>query len=399
MPDENCISFLLPNLPSFLMNRYARTLFVDFGIVCFILGVFMLVTGVVFFSAFSVLLWIPAVAVMLLSLEMINKFSGRPAIKQSNPISPADAKRRNIGRFASRSIMVVGVALSVIALFLFVSVWVFGVSFTQSSCQGGESPVPVQGCGYVPYLVLYVWGESATLPLAIVISIIGSMLLLFRLFAFRDFRLISFRTLVALGLVAAVAFVSVASIFAASQINAELAPLSGAQYLQQCSVSWPPQPPGPNTTRLETLAAMTVNQSSTAQICMEYYSASSSPVSEILTGTAYYASNLTLVPNGTISFVADPQTIVAPAVQENGAYNPYAVFTLTTSSSSQGFYLISLTGMCTMPLAVGYTQINYSDFAYGLQHEGSCGTKAVSGGYVSVENVGVAYSFVPLADQ
>jgi hypothetical protein len=295
--------------------------------------------------------------------------------------------------------MVAGIALLVIALFLFVSVWIFGVSFTQSSCQGGESPVPAQGCGYVPYLVLYVWGESTTLPVAILLSIAGSMLLLFGLFAFGDLRLVSFKTLVALALVAAVAFISVASIFSASQINAQLGPLSGAQCLQQCSQTWPPQPPGPNITQLETLAAMTVNQSSTAQICMEYNSVGTSPVSETLAGTVYFASNLTLVPNGTISIFAEPQTIVAPPVQENGASNPYAAFTLSTSSSSQGFYLLSLTGTCPMPLAVGYTQINYSDFAYGLQHEVSCETQTVSGAYVSVENVGVAYSFVPLADQ
>jgi hypothetical protein len=59
------------------MNRYERTLFVDFGILCFGLGAFMLVAGVVFFSALSGVLWVVGTAAMILSFEAVRKFSRR----------------------------------------------------------------------------------------------------------------------------------------------------------------------------------------------------------------------------------------------------------------------------------------------------------------------------------
>jgi hypothetical protein len=294
-------------------------------------------------------------------------------------------------KFANGAIFGVGLLLALIGLFLIASVWFFGVSFARSNCQGGESPVPYQGCGYVPYLELYVLGDNAILLQAIIISIAGALVLLLRLFL-AGFRYSQVSTFLTLGVIALVAIVSIASVYTSFQIYTQLEPMSGAQYLQQCSETWAPQSPGPNTTQVETFVAMTLNQSSTAKICLQYNSAGVSPATAELNGLALYASNLTKVPTTQIGVSPDPKTIEAPPLQENGAYDPYAVFTLTTSDSSQGFYLLLLSGMCPMPLAVGYNQINYSDFAYGLQHEEPCSTDGLTGYYVSIENVGVAYS-------
>lgn len=38
---------------------------------------------------------------------------------------------------------------------------VWEVAFTQGLCQGGSSPQPVQGCGYVPELVMFQWGPNS----------------------------------------------------------------------------------------------------------------------------------------------------------------------------------------------------------------------------------------------
>jgi hypothetical protein len=292
----------------------------------------------------------------------------------------------------------VGIVVLVIGLLFIAGVWTLGVSFTQSLCEGGEGPVPNQGCGYVPYLVLFVWGENTTLIEGILLALLGSAVLLLRLFLL-GLRL-SIGTFLTLGILMLVVSATVGSVYASSEIYSQSEPLSGTQYLQQCPVSWPVQIPGPNTTQLETLVALTINPNTVAKICTEYNSANDFSVNVTLTGSAYFANNMTKVPTPLIQINAEPKSLKAPGLAGTSTGEPYAVFTLNVSSSDQGFYMLSLSGICPLfPLDVGYVQINYSDFAYGWRHQNQCSTDGLIAGYVSVNNVGAAYSYVPLNDQ
>ncbi|MGI0081140.1 MAG: hypothetical protein ACRECH_16135, partial [Nitrososphaerales archaeon] len=141
---------------------------------------------------------------------------------------------------------------------------------------------------------------------------------------------------------------------------------------------------------------MTLNPGTLGKICAEYNSYSSNSVTAILNGTVYYESNMTMVLPSLIQVTVEPQPLIAPAI---GGQSPvavaYALFTISVSSSAHGFYMLSLPGICPfMPLAVGYNQINYSDFAYGWHHSNQCSSVGFFGSYVSVNNVGVAYSYV-----
>lgn len=211
---------------------------------------------------------------------------------------------------------------------------------------------------------------------------------------------LSIGTILTLGILILIFGATVGSVYASSEIFGQSEPLSGTQYLQQCPTSWPPQEPGPNITQLETLVAMTINPNTVAKICTQYSSENNTSVNLTLNGSVYYASNMTKVPMSLIQVIADPRSLKAPSLGGKSAGEPYAVFTLDASSFAQGFYMLSLSEMCPlMPLAVGYEQINYSDFAYGFHHGNQCSSNGVFGEYVSVNNVGVAYSFVPLNDQ
>jgi hypothetical protein len=175
----------------------------------------------------------------------------------------------------------------------------------------------------------------------------------------------------------------------------------GTQYLKQCPVDWPPLLPGPNTTQLETLVAMTIRPGSTGNICVEYNSDTNNVVTASLNGIVYYESNMTAVPPSSIQLTTQPRPLTAPGAGGNSPVPvAYAIFTLNVSSSVQGFYMLSLPGLCPlMPLAIGYNQINYTDFANGWHHRNQCQIAPVFGSYVAVDNIGVAYSYVPLQDQ
>lgn len=172
----------------------------------------------------------------------------------------------------------------------------------------------------------------------------------------------------------------------------------GTQYLKECPTSWPSQRPGPNTTHLETLAAMTVSPGTTAAICVEHSSGGNYPVTAILNSSVYYQSNMSSVPPYLIHVSAQPNLLKAPELRgQSPSPVAYAVFKLNISSSAQGFYMLALDGICPqMPLAIGYSQINYTDFANGWQHRYQCTSEDFFGSYVSVNNVDVAYSYVPL---
>jgi hypothetical protein len=59
-----------------------------------------------------------------------------------------------------------GVVLATLGVLATASV-VWTILFTQSLCQGGSSPQPVQGCGYVPQLVMFNWGPNNQFPILV----------------------------------------------------------------------------------------------------------------------------------------------------------------------------------------------------------------------------------------
>lgn len=175
----------------------------------------------------------------------------------------------------------------------------------------------------------------------------------------------------------------------------------GTQYLKQCPTAWPPERPGQNITQLETLVAMTANPGTMAKICVEYSSGISSSVTSSLNASIYFENNMSVVPSRLIAISVQPALLKVPGMRGSSP-SPvaYAVFTLNFSTSAQGYYMLYLGGICSgMPLAIGYSRINYTDFAYGWQQRKQCTLDGFVGSYFSVNNLGVAYSYVPLSAQ
>lgn len=177
---------------------------------------------------------------------------------------------------------------------------------------------------------------------------------------------------------------------------------TGAQYLSQCTASWPPARPGSNTSHTETVIAMTVSENTIAKICTEYSSSSCSNTVTPLAGAVYFESNMSKVPNSLISINAEPNPISAPSdCVESPVPIAYALFTLTIANSTKGFYMLELAGFCPMmPLAIGYSQIAYDQVSNGWNHQNNCSLSQANGtnlfgDYVSVNNIGVAYTNVP----
>jgi hypothetical protein len=69
-----------------------------------------------------------------------------------------------------------------VAGLIFMGLSWFGVYIDQSDCQGGNSPVPIQGCGYVPYQDLYVTGSTAGFVISYPLLLLGAILLIVRAF-------------------------------------------------------------------------------------------------------------------------------------------------------------------------------------------------------------------------
>src|SRR2546425_11165296 len=69
---------------------------------------------------------------------------------------------------------------------------VWTISFTQSLCVGGLSPQPVQGCGYVPELVMFNWGPNNQYPIllfGLYLIYAGNIIILLRWIAVRRMSL------------------------------------------------------------------------------------------------------------------------------------------------------------------------------------------------------------------
>jgi hypothetical protein len=63
----------------------------------------------------------------------------------------------------NRGVLYFGIIILAIGILATLSV-LWNVWFTQSLCESGLSPQPVQGCGYVPQMVLFAWGAYTQWP-------------------------------------------------------------------------------------------------------------------------------------------------------------------------------------------------------------------------------------------
>lgn len=61
---------------------------------------------------------------------------------------------------------------------LFLLLVSFEIGLNTYDCQGGVSPVPAQGCGYVPNLVLFAYNYYSMLVVGMWLVYIGSAFLL-----------------------------------------------------------------------------------------------------------------------------------------------------------------------------------------------------------------------------
>ena len=79
----------------------------------------------------------------------------------------------------SKVSLYVGIALLALGVLTTAAV-LFEVNLNQTDCEGGLSPVPTQGCGYVPQLVLFVWGEYPGLVDGLYLIYLGCAVLVVR---------------------------------------------------------------------------------------------------------------------------------------------------------------------------------------------------------------------------
>ena len=82
-------------------------------------------------------------------------------------------------KIRSRTSLYGGIVLLAVGVLATTSV-LLEIPFTQSICEGGGSPQPAQGCGYIPQLVLFVWGDYTALVYGLYLIYAGSALLVLR---------------------------------------------------------------------------------------------------------------------------------------------------------------------------------------------------------------------------
>jgi hypothetical protein len=82
-------------------------------------------------------------------------------------------------QFLSRASLYVGIVLLAFGIVATASI-LFEIPLTQNLCEGGLSPVPAQGCGYIPQLVLFVWGYYPALVYGLYSIYAGCAVLLVR---------------------------------------------------------------------------------------------------------------------------------------------------------------------------------------------------------------------------
>ncbi|MDG7002080.1 MAG: hypothetical protein JRN15_23510 [Nitrososphaerota archaeon] len=306
---------------------------------------------------------------------------------------------------ASRATLYVGILLATIGCLWIASVWIVGVSFTQSLCNGGLSPQPDQGCGYIPYLVLYVWGENSSLQEGFLLALIGSVILAARwfVFRFRNHHVSHRGTMFTFAVLAIVVLVGSTSLYTSSQILRQQESSNNAtnEVLSQCPVQWPPELPGPNTTQLETVQVVAIPAGVQSKLCIEYVGQMANTAMQSLDATVHPETNISqIVSSATVSLTVEPK-ILSPQNIPNEIPVLYVVFTITTSGSG-GLYVLSLPGICpTIPLAVGYSQVNYTMISNWWHNRNICASSGqFSASLVSAtSNVATLYAYIPLDQQ
>lgn len=305
----------------------------------------------------------------------------------------------------SRATLYLGILLAVFGLLWMGSVWILGVSFTQSQCNGGLSPQPVQGCGYVPYLVLYVWGWNSSLAEGFLVALIGSVILIARwFFNFESHQIARRGAKFAISVLTIVVIVGSTSLYTSSQILQQQQSSNDAMsaILSQCPVRWPPELPGPNTTQLETVQVVSIPASEQSKLCVEYVGQSLGATQQNLYPSAHSEANISqMVSSAVISIAVEPKSL-GPQNIPNEIPILYAVFTITSSNSSQGVYVLSLPGICpTIPLVVGYSQVNYTVISNWWHNRNICTSSGqFSASLVSANgNVATVYTYIPLDQQ
>ncbi len=206
------------------------------------------------------------------------------------------------------------------------------------------------------------------------------------------------RTRIILSVAIVVVILSVSTVFLVVLPSLRTSTSTGMQYLQECPESWDSLVSDyTNSSGLESFAAIAISPNTTANICTEYSSDGPAPVTVILNPAIYFQNNMSVVPVNLIRIVPTPGGIVAPGARGlSPSPVTYVIYTLNVSASAKGFYMLYLPGICPlMPVAVGYSQINYSDFANGWQNRGECVALAFFGGFFSADNISLVFSYVP----
>ena len=107
--------------------------------------------------------------------------TGRPAVLPAPFVGgdPGSRKVSRDGHALDRLSLYAGVLSIALGVYATASV-LFSIWVAQGDCQGGLGPVPPQGCGYVPQLALFFWGEYGTLSTGIFLVYAGLAVLVAR---------------------------------------------------------------------------------------------------------------------------------------------------------------------------------------------------------------------------
>lgn len=314
-------------------------------------------------------------------------------------------KRRILTFLVKRIALYIAVLLLIAGLFFNLGTW-FGISLDQSDCQGGDSPVPNQGCGYVPYQDLYITGTTTGFVISYPLLLLGGSLLIIRAFILLpvlEHRRFILRRGGVLSLACFVIVITLVSTTYADTlvIYGQQQPLIRAQdaILSQCEGGWPPSAPVSNSQVSSGAAIMILQPGSVAKLCVTYIAQETGvAVSQSLNASIHPEDNLSvdLVPS-VFQVSVQPETITAPALPDETPYMS-AVFTIDVPLSARGLYVLTLLGVCPqIPVAIAYPQqINGSIFTNYLEYGGLCpGIEYISAGWPgqTSNNVGVAYYY------
>jgi hypothetical protein len=175
--------------------------------------------------------------------------------------------------------------------------------------------------------------------------------------------------------------------------------------LSQCPNQWPPVSPeqeSQNVSQREQFGVFLANPGQTATLCVGYTANGFTNSATLQLQSQAVAANTSVFARS-ISVTAQPSgSIVAPPANNCGL-SPcglsvaYAVYTITVTNATQGFYILELAGMCPQALAVGYSssEVNATDFSGWVRQIESCsGNPQVSSEIVAFSNLNIGYPYV-----